>query len=371
MTGLWNRHREIPDLDQVNDFATHLTQRGTDVRFGGYVGAINPTTGAFNLRIPYIPGYYHFCAAFFPLTGTVAADGLTYAATGFVEEPLESAPDHCGTYGLTETGTRCGSATIDLSEECDDGNLANADGCSALCEVEQCWTCANEPSVCTPVPGGSCNDGTVCTTGDTCAADGSCDGTPVTCEPCFACDATLGCLLQPRPVCKFSLAPDRSLMLLKNPAGDRYDRFFWRWNKGATTTAAELGSPPGGDDVTMCIYDESTPTPALLFRATMPGGSGWTADGSGFEYESGDGTPEGMTSAQLKSGAAEKAKARVKGKGAHLSDRPHGLPAFPLPLPLRVQLHGENGLCLQTRHDAGSVVKNDAARSFFKARGIH
>jgi hypothetical protein len=74
--------------------------------------------------------------------------------------------------------------------------------------------------------------------------------------------------------------------------------------------------------------------------------------------------------AQLKSGAAGKAKAKVKGKGVHLSDRAHGLPAPALPLPLRVQLQGENGLCLETRHDATSVLTNDASRGAFKARGV-
>ena len=40
-------------------------------------------------------------------------------------------------------------------EPCDDGGVAGGDGCSAACTVEQGWSCANEPSLCTT----TCGDG--------------------------------------------------------------------------------------------------------------------------------------------------------------------------------------------------------------------
>ncbi len=44
--------------------------------------------------------------------------------------------------------------------------------------------CQEPSGVCTyPVRTGSCDDGNACTTGDTCAADGGCSGTAVTCTP--------------------------------------------------------------------------------------------------------------------------------------------------------------------------------------------
>src|SRR5262249_56027377 len=92
-------------------------------------------------------------------------------------------------------------------------------------------------------------------------------------------------------------------------------------------------------------------------------------DTAGFSYKNKAATPEGITVTKLTSGPGGKAKAVLEGKGVPLSDRPNGLPALPLATPLRVQLLGNGGLCLETTHDASGVVKNDAARGVFKARG--
>lgn len=43
----------------------------------------------------------------------------------------------------------CGDGDIEGTEECDDNNLNNDDGCSAVCEIEPGWECSNEPSICT------------------------------------------------------------------------------------------------------------------------------------------------------------------------------------------------------------------------------
>src|SRR5262249_50170986 len=111
------------------------------------------------------------------------------------------------------------------------------------------------------------------------------------------------------------------------------------------------------------------------FRAALPGGgscgghSCWTAKGaSGFRYKNSTATPEGITLATLRSGAAGKARAVLKGKGVHLSDRPSALPLPVLPTPLHVQLLGPQGLCLETRHSAAGVVKNDPVSGLFRAR---
>jgi len=45
-------------------------------------------------------------------------------------------------------GSFCGDGVIDAGEECDDGGVANGDGCSASCTVEPNFDCTGEPSVC-------------------------------------------------------------------------------------------------------------------------------------------------------------------------------------------------------------------------------
>ena len=73
------------------------------------------------------------------------------------------------------TGQRCG---------CFDGNSNDGDGCDARCQVEVCYTCSGDPSVCTPAfDGSSCDDGSPCTANETCTGGTCGGGQPVT-PPC-------------------------------------------------------------------------------------------------------------------------------------------------------------------------------------------
>jgi len=71
----------------------------------------------------------------------------------------------------------CGDAVVEAGEQCDDGNVAGGDCCSATCQFE---------------PGGSpCQDGQVCTQGDACDGVGGCVPGPaclagLTCNVCGA-----------------------------------------------------------------------------------------------------------------------------------------------------------------------------------------
>ncbi len=378
MTGRWNQHAETTAPGPPTyDFASDVSQRGSDLVFrdagsgrATLVGTIDPTTGGFDLR-SVNPDF--FCDPFDPLTGSVAATGETFAAAGTTEVPFPSIGDQCGTYPLTETGTRCGSGTIDPTEECDDGNLKDGDGCSATCHVEQCWSCTGEPSTCSPLTGPACDDGDPCTTGDACTSAGKCTGTAIACGPCLACEGG-GCVAIPRAPCKASSHPDRSLLSARNVGNDVEDVLAWTWKSGAATTLQELGNPPTGDGFVFCVYDESGPSTGLLFRAAVPGGGTcdggpcWTPKGgAGFAYRDTLASPDGVLSAHVRSGEA--ASALIRARGVHLSDRPFGLPAPPLPTPLRVQLQGDAGFCAETRYGATGVLKNDPVRGGFKARG--
>ncbi len=93
--------------------------------------------------------------------------------------------------------TVCGNGVMDTGEDCDDGNTAAGDGCSAVCTTEPGWSCSwTAPSVCTAVGCGDgyvagaegCDDGNVAT-GDGCSAtctleeDWTCPTPGQPCEP--------------------------------------------------------------------------------------------------------------------------------------------------------------------------------------------
>ncbi len=87
------------------------------------------------------------------------------------------------------TGDTCsnGSCVGGGPTNCDDANACTTDSCSPV------TGCTHAPT-----SGGTCNDNSVCTTGDTCS-NGLCTGTAVTCpddtNPCTtaACNAVSGC----------------------------------------------------------------------------------------------------------------------------------------------------------------------------------
>lgn len=66
----------------------------------------------------------------------------------------------------------CGNGVLDPLEGCDDGNLADGDGCFG-CQPETCSACTGAPSTCTPI--------VTCTGGDGCCAPGC---TPTTDSDC-------------------------------------------------------------------------------------------------------------------------------------------------------------------------------------------
>lgn len=88
----------------------------------------------------------------------------------------------------------CGDGLIRGTEQCDDGNLVNGDGCSSTCQIEIGWRCTGEPSVCDAICGDrlirgreTCDDGT--TTGGngcspTCQVERgwTCAGEPSVCN---------------------------------------------------------------------------------------------------------------------------------------------------------------------------------------------
>ena len=128
-----------------------------------------------------------------PATSTDCDSASNECAYLVVEIPCGNTPCDEAT-GLCPGGelpvaSVCGDGDITGDEECDDGNTADGDGCSALCEVEDGWDCSVEPceEICGDgevVGGEECDDGNT-EDGDGCSA--LCeveDGWDCTVEPC-------------------------------------------------------------------------------------------------------------------------------------------------------------------------------------------
>src|SRR5262249_14139540 len=90
----------------------------------------------------------------------------------------------------------CGNGVIQGNEQCDDGNLISADGCTNICTITIGYNGTGEPSVCTTtcgdgIPAGSetCDDGGTidadgCSAGCQVEAGYVCCGAPSMCSPC-------------------------------------------------------------------------------------------------------------------------------------------------------------------------------------------
>lgn len=375
LEGVWRVLTEIEGLgsSEADDL---VTQRQGVVRFpaAGLLGTIDPATGVFELAAPVrgLTALVHCPSIRFDfLNGTATTTAFTAIGAGTVLTPMS-----CNQFGVRLTGTR---------------------------QDERCFTCTGEPPVCAPNPGASCDDGNTCTTGDTCGAGGACVGSavangascdtdgdvcnglascqagacqpapPQACSACERCDVIAGCVTAPRLTCTAATNPKRTTLAIRNHPIDERDTIAFRWKYGPGAAAEVFFGDPGNtDDYGLCIFDESTPAPALVFRAVAPAGGTcggracWGGPLTAPSYRDKEATPDGLTALRLK-GGADRAKASLKGKGGLLSSRPLGLPGLPLPLPLLVQLQNVRGACVEARFDAAGVTRNDPMKGRFKA----
>lgn len=158
------------------------------------------------------------------------------------------------------------------------------------------------------------------------------DGAGNTCQA----DITLGspCGTTPATGCR---SAGKSKLLIK---GGSKRKFLWKWLKGAATDAADFAQPTASTNYALCIYAGTAS--AIL---DLPAGAAWSSAGQGFKYKDKAGVSDGVQKAALKAGAAGKAKALVKGKGANL---PAAL-IPPLATPITVQLVNDaNDVCLES-----------------------
>jgi len=188
MSGTWSRERVIDGVG-TQHLVTALRQFDGDVIGTGYVGTIDPSTGAFDVRR--INGALA-CPPFNPLAGTVAADALSYTATGFVGVPRPDEPGQCDLLAVTETGTRVTTTSTSTS---------------------------TSTTTSTTLPSGTV------------------------------------CQVAPVSGCRQPIQPRKAKLILTDRAFDGADTVTWKWTKGAATAVGAYGDPTTTTDYAACLYD--------------------------------------------------------------------------------------------------------------------
>jgi cysteine-rich repeat protein len=259
----------------------------------------------------------------------------------------DSSPCPIGETCVTCPDPACGDGILDPGEECDLGPFGPGNGCTASCQIEPCFTCQGrlgEASSCfQQFSGEPCDlDGRPCTV-DTCGFFG-----------CQAGGAPAGCA--------GALATKAQVQIKRNAADPSKAKFKWKWTGAAAFDVGSLGYPTTIDDLSVCAYDQSGP----IFEATAPAGGTcagkpcWTLKDVKVAYKDKEATPDGLTSAQAKSGDVGKGKIQAKGQGTNLQ-----VPTLPLTPAVQVLLIRGNGpLCWEATFSQPTV--NDPAQ--FKAK---
>ena len=180
---------------------------------------------------------------------------------------------------------------------------------------------------------------------------------------------TVECATSPLAGCRQPVESGKATLLLKAPGTPEQQVLTWKWKKGSATLVSDFGDPVTTlNDYALCIYDQAA-APQPRVAAVVPAGAGctdtgakvcWNQSATGFKYGDLARSPDGVTHARLKAGAAGRAQVVVKAKGENI-------PAPPLPftLPVVVQMQAANGQCWEATYS--TPKRNDAFR--FDAKG--
>lgn len=343
---------------------------------GGFHGTVDEGTGAFELT-SYGSSPTHSAIV---IAGTVSPDGKTFDATYSYSYVVGGTPTtiHIEYVSIPVTGSRCGNQQIDFDENCDDGNAAGGDCCSATCTldamgaactddqapctIDACdgaGVCEHEPTtgacsdlhgcgtgtcesgecvISSPAPAGtSCDlDSSACTL-DQCDGSGACDaGATLDCSPCGLCRPDTGCVIddpEPNFLLTCDDSPDAvSLSIRVDPDSERH----------RLAMMVKEGVYPGDADSSykICLFrNDGTEWPPL-YSATVPAGGTcngsdcWKQTNQGFAYKDRSLTAGGLSNFSLH----QRKGIRFKGRGPNLR-LPVELPSTESSLLYRITRH--------------------------------
>ncbi len=165
------------------------------------------------------------------------------------------------------------------------------------------------------------------------------------------------CTPQPQTSCK--VASRNRLSWTNEPVLNHRDRLLWRWHRGASTDRSEFGDPADQAGHALCIYAGSTHKLVAQF-GTAPSSERWRAVGqNSYRYKDVSGASDGIRKVTLKSGAANRARIEVNGKGANLPD----LALETLEPPIQVQwVVGDSSGCWGAQFDAEDIARQTSTR---------
>lgn len=170
----------------------------------------------------------------------------------------------------------------------------------------------------------------------------------------------------------------KSSVQLNNHTDISKRKLYWKWGKGLLALAqGDFGDPVNGSTTyALCVYDQTASTPVFKMSATIASGemcgdrACWKAIiGRQWAYSNRSGNADGVSTLQLKSGAAGQPQVLAKGKGSSLAmpDPISSTDFFDQDPAVIMQLHslGEPANCWSSTFDRSSTKKNDGMQ--FKA----
>jgi ELWxxDGT repeat protein/cysteine-rich repeat protein len=229
----------------------------------------------------------------------------------------------------------CGDHLPNPGEQCDDGNVTSGDGCDARCQ--------RESDVVPPTPTATLAPATPA---------------PTPTPPCPA---------HPVDDCRTANLTRRGFLKIVDKTRDALDTLQWKWSSTSGAGERDFGDPvsDGGTGYALCLYDGAA---RLVLDAAIPAGGTcgagrrqkpcWRRTRTGFAYENGGATADGIQHVKLDVSRTGTETILVNGKGARLDD-----PPFPLAQPVTAQLHTTDGPGCREATYTTPAATNGAGRS--------
>jgi len=150
---------------------------------------------------------------------------------------------------------------------------------------------------------------------------------------------------------------------------DGRDKLAWKWTKGTETTPADIGSPAGGDDFALCLYDSIGGVGRLLLERDAPGAATcrgdrpcWKESNRGATYRDSRLLHGAIKKLAVRAGTGGKAKVTLAAGGPAL--QPPTLP-FSLDPWMRLQLRNvANGRCWEAQFTNAEVRDGTRLRAY-------